>query len=126
MNQMIIYGRIVRDLEPKRNKDGLTILNFTVAVDRSGKNADKTDFVECTAFGVMAENIAKYFHKGRPILVCGPMECDPYTGKDGAKRYPWRMKVSRWEFSINDPKGGEQPKGEPFEPATEEEEEIPF
>ena len=104
-NDIKIHGRIVRDLSTETGASGTVYLKFTVAVDRRGKNdADKTDFFECLAFGESAKSIERYFYKGKPIRIGGRMECDPYTAKDGTKRYPWTLKVDAWGFDINDPR----------------------
>lgn len=121
-NIMVIHGRIVRDPELKENNNGVKYVKFTVAVDRRGKNSDVTDFVDCVAFGTSAENIAKYFRKGKAIRVSGSMECDVYTAKDGTKRYPWALKVDGWGFDAADPKNTGT-KQEAFEEVTED---IPF
>lgn len=131
-NSIAIHGRIVRDIELKTAANGTKFAKFTVAVDRRGKgDGDKTDFFDCVAFKNSAELIAKYFQKGRPIRLTGSMECDPYTAKDGTKRYPWALKVDGWGFDMSDPKGTSSapasapaPVGEVYEDASDED--IPF
>lgn len=129
-NIMMIHGRLVRDVELKTSKDGKPFVNFSVAVDRRGKEGDKTDFVDCVAFGDSAEHIVKYFYKGKPVRLFGSMECDTYTAKDGTKRYPWKLKVFGWGFDINDPKAAAK-KDAPnvdgaFEEADDDLEGMPF
>ena len=34
------------------------------------------------------------------------MECDPYTAKDGTKRYPWALKVEAWGFDMGEGNNG--------------------
>lgn len=104
-NLMMIHGRIVRDLKLEENKSGTKYTKFSVAVDRRGKNGDITDFIDCVAFNKNAEMLVEYFRKGKPIRAVGSMECDPYTARDGTKRYPWTLKVECWGFDAADPKG---------------------
>lgn len=134
MNQLNISGRLTRD--PEYTEEGTPRVNFTVAVDRRGRKADgdKTDFFRCVAWYETATNIAEYFCKGKPIIITGRMENDPYTDKDGRLRDSWSLKVERWEFTLNDKAAGgtsakapakakETDTGDTFRKA---EEDIPF
>ena len=126
-NDIKIHGRIVRDLSTETGASGTVYLKFTVAVDRRGKNdADKTDFFECLAFGESAKAIERYFYKGKPIRIGGRMECDPYTAKDGTKRYPWTLKVDVWGFDINEPKQSENKTKENGDSWEQFDEDSPF
>ena len=52
MNQVVLIGRIVRDVELKMLEKG-SIMNFTLAVDRGYKDKDgnkQTDFIPIVAF----------------------------------------------------------------------------
>lgn len=96
-NLMIIYGRLTRDPEyVAADGDKSQYARFTVAVNRS--RGDVADFVDCVAFGRRADVIREYFVKGKEIRVQGRHECDPYTGRDGNKRYPWTLKVDDFGF----------------------------
>lgn len=103
-NTITIHGRLVRDITTETSSSGVVFARFTVAVDRRGKNdADKTDYFDCLAFGESAKTLERCFYKGKPIRVSGRMECDPYTAKDGQKRYPWTLKVDAWGFDMGEP-----------------------
>lgn len=105
-NNIKIHGRLVRDVSTETGSSGTVYAKFTVAVDRRGKNdSDKTDFFECITFGESAKTIERCFYKGKPIRISGRMECDPYTAKDGTKRYPWTVKVDSWGFDLNEKNG---------------------
>lgn len=83
MNKVEITGRLTRDAEIRyagiENKTA--IASFTVAINR--KFTEGTDFIDCKAFGKTAEFIEKYFGKGMKIEVCGRIQKDSYTNKDG-------------------------------------------
>ena len=67
LNNCIFEGRVVKDPELKRTAGGLSIANFTIAVDRSiKKEGTSALFLPVTFYGSQADNIAKYFRKGRP------------------------------------------------------------
>lgn len=100
MNNITIHGRLTRDPELRefKNKKGEEWLKctFTVAVDR--KFGEETDFFNCIAFGRLSEVINKFLLKGSEIVVSGEMQCNPYEGKDGTKRYPWNLVVQNCDF----------------------------
>lgn len=57
---------------------------FSLAVD-TGK--DETQFYDCIAFGKTAENILKYFVKGRPINVTGIMQNNNQEREINGQKY---------------------------------------
>ena len=84
LNRVILIGRITNDLEVKQTQSGLSVLRFSVAVDRPAKQgAEKqTDFISCTAFGQRAEFIYRYFDKGRLIALEGNLKTGSYEKND--------------------------------------------
>lgn len=76
-NNISIFGRLFKDPELKRTASGLAICNISVACDRDIKREDKPAlFIGATFFGNQADNVAKYFKKGDPIIVTGRLEND--------------------------------------------------
>lgn len=70
-----------------------------MAVNRKIKKEGQpeADFIRCTAFGKTAENIGKYFSKGRPILIEGHIQTGSYE-KDGVKHYTTDIIVETFDF----------------------------
>jgi len=106
MNDIKLMGRLVRD--PEFFTEGTPRVNFTIAVDRrSTRDGDKADFFRCVAWDgekvKTASQIRDYFKKGKPIILYGRMENDPFTDKEGRLRDSWAVKVERWEFVLSDP-----------------------
>lgn len=86
MNRFILMGRITRDLELKTTPNGTAVCQFYVAVDRNFQKKGeekKTDFFNVVAWREKAEFVAKYFAKGRMILIEGEMQTRQYTDKNG-------------------------------------------
>lgn len=82
MNSVSLIGRLTRDVEVKQA--GKTqVANFTLAV--SGYK-DKTDFINCVAFGGWATNLAKFGKKGMRVSVLGSINTGSYQ-KDGETIY---------------------------------------
>lgn len=97
INKVILVGHIANDIELKQSRAGKELCNFSIAINRK-INREKSDFIDCTAFGKTAENIAKYFCKGSEIAIIGEIHVDEYTTKEGAKRRAVRVYTNEWFF----------------------------
>lgn len=96
MNSFSATGRISsRDLILRETNEGKQVLNFSIAMNRVG--SDSADFVSCTAFGKMAENIVKYSGTGLRVALRGRLCSDEYE-KEGMKIYTNYILVSEIEF----------------------------
>ena len=84
-NHIIIGGRLTAKPELKTTPSGTTVCNFSVAVNRKGKE-QPTDFINCVSFSKTAEFVSKFFDKGSSICVVGSLQVRRYTDKDGNKR----------------------------------------
>jgi len=75
LNQVILIGRVTRDIELKETSNGRTFGIVRLAVARTFKNqatnAYETDFVDVSLWGATAENVAKYAGKGSTISIRG-------------------------------------------------------
>lgn len=96
MNKVILSNtRLVRDVDVKVS-NGLAIAKFTVACNRTF-NKEKSDFINCVAFGKRAETIAQYFTKGSLINLEGRIQTGFYE-KDGQKIYTFEVVAENFEF----------------------------
>ena len=101
LNQIILGGRLVRDPESKRLSSGLVITEITVACDQTKKGEGKKPlFIKARFFGGVAENIAKYFNKGKAIEVIGRLECEEYTDKQNVAHKEFLIIGSGFEFPL--------------------------
>lgn len=101
INNCVLMGRITADLETRQTANGVSVLNFTIAVDRRYQaqgEEKKTDFIDCVAWRNTADFISKYFGKGQMIAVAGEILTDTYTDKDGNKRKKTEISVSNASF----------------------------
>lgn len=93
MNLIVLKGRLIADPEVKKvGANQTTVCEFCIAVDRKFEK-DKTDFINCVAWGNTGEFIGKYFVKGKEISFRGELNIDQYE-KDGEKRYSTKVKVT--------------------------------
>lgn len=101
-NKVIIAGNLTRDVELTATKTGTNVANITIAVNETiisnGEKQTKTSFISCTAFGKTAENIAKYFSKGKPIFIDGRLQQEVWEDKDGKKNTKTKVVIEKFEF----------------------------
>ena len=75
LNQIILIGRTVRDVEVKTAPNGRPFAIVTMAVQRSFRNQQTnkydTDFIDVSLWGSTAESVAKYAGKGSAISTSG-------------------------------------------------------
>jgi len=104
INSVIIGGNLARDPEVRVTPKGTSVAQFTVANNRKWRDDSGTDredvaFIDCEAWGKTAENIAKYFAKGRAIIVEGRLKHETWEDKvSGQKRSRVKVSVSAFHF----------------------------
>jgi len=97
LNKIILMGRITADPEIKKTQSDISVCRFTVAVNRRDKEKT-TDFIECSAFRNTADFIGKYFKKGSAIIVCGALQTNSFTDKNGNKRKSYSVIADEVRF----------------------------
>ena len=88
-NKVILGGRLTADPELKTTQSGVSVTQFSVAVNRKvvqGK-PQEADFFNVTAWRQTAEFVSRYFKKGSSICIVGTIQNNSWTDKDGQKRY---------------------------------------
>lgn len=102
-NKILLMGNLTRDPQLSYTPSQTAVVDFGLATNRKwtaqdGSQRDETCFVDCRAFGKMAETINKFFKKGKPILVEGRLSFDQWTAQDGSKRSKHRVTVENFTF----------------------------
>ena len=90
INSVILTGRLTKNIDLRQTSTGKAMTYFTLAVNRVFKNeqgVSGADFVTCVAFGVQAENMARYLTQGSLIGVEGRISTRNFQGKDGNTVY---------------------------------------
>ena len=101
MNKVFLLGRLTAKPELRYTPSNTAYSRFSVAVDRRIARQDgtrETDFINCVAWGKTAENIARFFDKGRQICIDGSIRTGSYTAQDGTKRYTTDVNVDNFDF----------------------------
>ena len=101
-NKVILMGNLTRDPELKSTPSGQQVAGFSLAVNRTWKNAngeqqEAVDYVDCNAWGKAGEIIAQYMQKGRGILVSGRLQQRSWE-QDGQKRSKIEVVVEDFNF----------------------------
>ena len=105
-NKVILIGNLTADPELKQTAQGTSVCSFTLAINRRfQRNADQgqptADFISVVAWRERAEFVAKYFKKGRPLLVCGQLQNRSWTDAQGNKRYVTEVVADEITFVEN-------------------------
>lgn len=108
MNNVILIGRLVRDVELRYTQTNQAYARFTIAVDREmskenkqeaeAKGQQTADFINVVVWGKQAENCNKFLKKGRKVAIQGSISTGSYTMQDGTKRYTTDVLARRIEF----------------------------
>lgn len=101
-NHVMLCGRITKDLELEKTTNNISVLKFTLAINRV-YNKDQADFINCIAWKHSAEYLSKYGSKGDLIQVSGEIQTSNYQGKDGNTIY--KTEVNCNEVTIRSQKG---------------------
>lgn len=89
LNKVFLMGRLTRDPELRHTQTGVSVVSFSLAVDRDYKDqsgARQTDFVDVQAWRQTADFVSRYFTKGRMAVVEGRLEIRDWTDREGNKR----------------------------------------
>ena len=110
-SKAIITGNLTRDPELRSTPNGASVCSFTVAVNRvyrdaSGEQKEDVSFIDCSAWGKLAEMISQYAKKGTGVLVSGRLDQRSWEDKEGQKRSRVEINVEDFNF-IGGGNGGE-------------------
>ncbi len=103
-NRIILGGHLTRQPQISYLPSQTAVCNFGLAINdkyktKDGQQHEEVCFVDCAAFGKVAENIQQYFGKGDAILVEGKLKQDTWEDKNTkAKRSKHKITVERFTF----------------------------
>lgn len=104
-NKVVLLGNLTADPEVRTTPSGSNVTSFSIAVNRRYRNRDgeqqeEVSYIGCTAWGPQGETIARYFSKGRQILVCGRLRQDRWKDKEtGKNRSSLSVVVEEFSFA---------------------------
>ena len=104
LNKVVLAGRLTSDPELKQTPSGISVVSFSLAINRrrgrneQGDAQQQTDFVNLVAWRQTAEFISKYFRKGSALCVTGSIQTRSWTDQQGQKRYATEVVVDEAMF----------------------------
>ena len=89
LNKVVLCGRLTATPELKQTTSGISVCNFTLAVNRrfAKENEPKADFINVIAWRQTAEFKTKYFDKGNSICIVGSIQTRSWKDDKGNNRY---------------------------------------
>ena len=111
LNKAILCGRLCADPELKQTQNNVSVVSFTLALNRryrsqDAQSAPQADFISVVAWRQTAEFIARYFRKGSAICVTGSIQTRTWQDAQGQKRYATEVVVDEAMFVDSKNEGG--------------------
>ena len=96
LNQCTFIGRLGKDPETRYLASGDAVTNFSIAVgeswkDKQGQKQERTEWVNVSCFGKIAEICGEYLRKGSKVMVSGKMKTDKWQDQSGNDRYTTKI-----------------------------------
>lgn len=104
LNQVVLVGRLVNNIELNVKESGKTVSSVVLAVGRSYKNVDgiyETDFIKCTLWNGIAQNTAEYCKKGDIVGIKGHIQTSSYEDENKVKHYNVEVVAEKVTFLSN-------------------------
>lgn len=108
MNNVVLIGRVAKDIDLKFLPTGVAVARLTLAVDKElygdkkqeaiDQGKPTADFINVSVFSKSAESCANYLEKGSMCAVNGRISTGSYTTQSGEKRYTTEVIANRVEF----------------------------
>lgn len=115
MQNYTATGHLGNDIEMRYLPAGDAVANFSLAISRKwtgkdGQKQEKTVWVRVTVWRQLAENCAKFIHKGSKVLIMGELEpINIFEKKDGTAGANYEVTAHTVEFLDGKPQDGEAP-----------------
>ena len=95
INTINLVGRAGREPDVRYFESGSTVANFTIAVNRIGRN-DEPDWFNLEIWGKQAQIAADYVKKGSLVGITGSFKIDSWKDKNtGEDRFKPVVRVDR-------------------------------
>jgi single-strand DNA-binding protein len=90
INNVVLVGRLTKDVELRYTPANQAVATFTLAVNRTFKNANgerEADFINVVIWRQAAENMANWAKKGALIGITGRIQTRNYENAQGQRVY---------------------------------------
>ncbi|HEV3320673.1 MAG TPA: single-stranded DNA-binding protein [Solirubrobacteraceae bacterium] len=91
INHVVLIGRLTRDPELRELPSGHSVCNIRVACNGTRRTAEgeyqeRPLFFDVATFGGLAENVARYMHRGSLVAVDGRLEWREWEAEQGKRQ----------------------------------------
>ena len=90
INRVVLIGRITKEVDSKATSSGVSVVQFTLAVNRNFTNSQgekEADFIQCVAWRFQADFLKRYVKKGALLGIEGRIQTRNYEDSTGQTRY---------------------------------------
>src|SRR5262245_17543744 len=104
LNDVKLVGRLTRDPELRYTPQGTPVCHFRVAVSRSYKDRNSSEwkeevaFVPCSVWRETAERCGQRLKKGSPVFIEGRLKSRDWQTKEGQKRFELEVDILKIQF----------------------------
>lgn len=104
-------GNLTRDPEMKSLPTGLKVASFSLATNRTWKDAqgmkkESVEYHNVVAFGKQAEIINQYSRKGSSLYIEGRLQTRSWDDASGVKKYRTEIVLDSFQFGPKTQAGG--------------------
>lgn len=100
INNVVLVGRLTKDVELKKTQSGTSVVTFDLAVERKYKQEGQpdADFIRCVAWNKTADLMYQYLSKGSLIGVEGHIQTRFYDNQQGQRIYVTEVIANSVQF----------------------------
>ena len=116
INNVTLVGRLTKDVELKYTPANQAVAQFTLAVNRTFKNANgqrEADFINCVIWRQAAENLANWAKKGALIGITGRIQVRNYENQQGQRVYVTEVIAENFQMLESRSQQQEQQQSQP-------------
>ena len=114
INNVVLVGRLTKDLDLRYTSNGTAVATFSMAVNRQFTNQEgkrDADFINCVIWRKSAESMANFTRKGSLVGIEGHIQTRSYDNQQGQKVYVTEVVVEEVTF-LESKKTGAQSNGD--------------
>ena len=136
LNKVQLIGNLGRDPETRYTPNGTAVCTVSLATTnawtdkQSGDRVEESEWHRVVFFGHLAEVVAEYMRKGRPLYVEGRLRTRKWQDKEGRDLYTTEIVASEMQMLGTKPDDGKtsakQRTGTVAPDASGADEDIPF
>ncbi|WP_034538549.1 single-stranded DNA-binding protein [Carnobacterium inhibens] len=111
INNVVLVGRLTKELDLRYTSNGTAVATFSIAVNRSFTNQNgkrDADFINCVIWRKSAESMANFTRKGSLVGIEGHIQTRSYDNQQGQRVYVTEVVVET--FSLLEPKNKDSNK----------------